>query len=143
MPLMQVSDTRRANLQALIAQHQSVVALAGLVDTDPSYISQITGGHREMGSRFARKVETKLKLPQGWMDSERRPEAPPVAPMDRGERELLEMWRKLPPLIQGNFKALMRQAAMPLSESYTKYEQDQQRRNRAHASLKKRKVRQK
>lgn len=73
--LMDVYDQRFNNLKRLIQTHGSQRKLADLVETNPSYISQIltkvqaNGRSRTVGNDFARKIEDKLGLPHGWMDS--------------------------------------------------------------------------
>lgn len=70
-----VYDQRFNNLKWLIKIHGSQRQLADLVETNPSYISQIiskvqaNGRDRTVGNDFARKIEEKLELPHGWMDS--------------------------------------------------------------------------
>jgi len=70
-----VYDQRLNNLRWLIQTHGSQRQLADLVDTNQSYISQIiskvhaNGRARNVGNDFARKIEEKLSLPHGWMDS--------------------------------------------------------------------------
>ncbi|MFA9202755.1 MAG: helix-turn-helix domain-containing protein, partial [Flavobacteriales bacterium] len=73
--LMDVYDQRFNNLKRLIKIHGSQRKLADLVETNPSYISQIltkveaNGRPRTVGNDFARKIEEKLGLQHGWMDS--------------------------------------------------------------------------
>lgn len=65
-------NIRLYNLEQLIRQSElSQVAFAELVDTAPTYISQILrkDAVRGMGDCLARKIETRLGKPKGWMDS--------------------------------------------------------------------------
>jgi transcriptional regulator with XRE-family HTH domain len=65
---MDISKIRQDNLGVLIGQYGSMEALAAAADVSSSYLSQIKNGTRGMGSRFARKLEASLSLPQGWFD---------------------------------------------------------------------------
>lgn len=74
-----IAETRRQRLQMLIAQYGSLATLNDQLDlprTDAT-LSQIknqsphhrTGKPRSMGDDLARKIEAKLNLPEGWMDT--------------------------------------------------------------------------
>lgn len=75
-----VTETRLVRLQMLVKEHNGSLAdlneAIGLVRTDAT-LSQIrtraphskTGKPRVMGDDLARKIEEKLKLPVGWMDT--------------------------------------------------------------------------
>lgn len=67
---MDIREVRRQNLIALRSEKGSVRALADLIDTDPNYLSQILGGKGRhfMGHTLARRLESALKKPKGWMD---------------------------------------------------------------------------
>lgn len=85
-----VSETRRTRLSMLVKQHGDSLAalneLLGLDRTDAT-LSQIrtqskhskTGKPRVMGDELARKIEEKLGLERGWMDT-----PPTYAEMGRG-----------------------------------------------------------
>lgn len=73
---MDIHAIRRTNLQKLISQAPSQKAFAESIDTAPAYISQIvskipraSGKSAEVGNNLARKIEEKLGLAKGWMDS--------------------------------------------------------------------------
>lgn len=74
-----IDEIRRARLEALIQERGSIAALneaLGLDRTD-STLSQIrtqarhssTGKPRTMGDELARRIEERLQLPRGWMDT--------------------------------------------------------------------------
>jgi len=75
-----VTETRLARLQMLVKKHNGSLAdlneAIGLARTDSTF-SQIrtgaphskTGKPRVMGDDLARKIEEKLGLPVGWMDT--------------------------------------------------------------------------
>ena len=88
---MDISKIRQDNLGVLIGQYGSMEALAAAADVSSSYLSQIKNGTRGMGSRFARKLETSLSLPQGWFDQVgiARPDAVQSIPIE------LALFRKL------------------------------------------------
>lgn len=67
-----VKEIREKNLRLLIAESgSSQGAFANTIDTAAAYLSQIFSPtiKRSMGDQVARKIETKLNLPKGWMDS--------------------------------------------------------------------------
>jgi hypothetical protein len=74
-----IGETRRQRLSMLIQQHGSIATLneaLGLARTDAT-LSQIrnksvhskTGTPRAMGDELARRIEARLDLPEGWMDT--------------------------------------------------------------------------
>jgi len=79
-PMHTVSETRLARLQMLVQKHNGSLAdlneAIGLVRTDAT-LSQIrtkaphskTGKPRVMGDDLARKIEERLALEAGWMDT--------------------------------------------------------------------------
>lgn len=79
-----IDETRRQRLQILIDKHGTLAALneaLGLARTDAT-LSQIknksahskTGTPRCMGDPLARRIEEKLELPLGWMDTPPKPQ---------------------------------------------------------------------
>lgn len=67
-----VFETRRANLRALIEQYQGPSSLARRLGlSGPSFLSQITGGHRHLQEKTARRWEELLGLEAGWLDRPR------------------------------------------------------------------------
>ena len=67
---MSVHDFRRANLERLIEEYGggTIERFAVLADQNPSYLSQIRNGTRNMGNQAARKIEVALGLSDAWMD---------------------------------------------------------------------------
>lgn len=68
-----VQDVRRQNLVALIAKEGGpvrgrIVRFAEATGSDPTHISQILKGRREMGSEVARRIEDRKHLGVGAMD---------------------------------------------------------------------------
>lgn len=71
---MDISYIRRLNLSAVLNNAirmgiaDSVADFCKQKELDPSYISQLTGSHRNIGERSARNLERKLGLQQGDLD---------------------------------------------------------------------------
>jgi hypothetical protein len=68
--MMDNKMVRRANLSLLVHEVGSVTALAKMVSTAQSYLSQIIGPRpvRSVGDELARRLEFVCKKPHGWMD---------------------------------------------------------------------------
>lgn len=79
---MDITAIRRSNLVALIDQEGTVRKLADKVGTAPNYLSEIKNLERNMGNRLARKIESMMALPEGWMDAAHDAEAVAAAPAD-------------------------------------------------------------
>lgn len=62
---------RRRNLELLIDELGSAVALAMLTGTPKSHLSAIQAKRRGIGDELAAKLERKTGKPAGWMDVER------------------------------------------------------------------------
>jgi len=68
---MATSEDRKIALKRLINTSGNTVAdFCRSHDLDPSYISQLLNGHRNIGEKAARKIEDKADLPQGFLDAE-------------------------------------------------------------------------
>ncbi|MBG0542789.1 LexA family protein [Enterobacter hormaechei] len=72
---MENKEIRKANLEALYEKRQNESGMtkaqfAELIETSPAALSQLLGPnpHRNIGDKMARKIETALDLPFGWMD---------------------------------------------------------------------------
>lgn len=68
---MDVKEIRRRNLAALMDRYETQERFAEAVSTNPGYLSQIVSPNnsRTMGGVLARKIEKKLGLAHGWMDT--------------------------------------------------------------------------
>lgn len=73
---MDVRDARKANFSALLASYERDVEFARATGIDPAYVSQIKSGERQVGDKIARRIESKLARPHGWMDQPHIDEAP-------------------------------------------------------------------
>ncbi len=67
---MDNKEIRRANLLLLIAEAGSAAALAHRAGIDETYLRNIKNAVREMGDELARRIEEKLEMPHGWMDTQ-------------------------------------------------------------------------
>lgn len=66
---METKDIRLKNLIFLLDKYTSKQAFAEHVDMAPAHVSQIVSGYRSMGNVIARRIEEKVGLPIGYMDS--------------------------------------------------------------------------
>lgn len=66
---MDIATIRRLNLLSLIRAAGSITALAKQTDVSAPYISQIKTKFRDMGTPTARRIEQKLGIPQGSLDT--------------------------------------------------------------------------
>lgn len=72
---MDIGEIRLIRLNELLKNYKTQAEFADAVDTAPSYISQLKAGFKNngkkvsIGDELARKVEQKLDLERGWMDS--------------------------------------------------------------------------
>lgn len=63
--------TRQLNLRTLVAQWGGGEALAKKLGySNGSYVSHMATGHRPITEKSARRIETTLGLPLGWMDQD-------------------------------------------------------------------------
>lgn len=72
---MDVKEIRRRNLEVLVREAGTAAALAAKAETSPAYLSQISTGSpgksgkaRNVGDDLARKLESAMGKPRGWMD---------------------------------------------------------------------------
>lgn len=61
-------NPRRSNLKQLTDASGSISAFARKHGFDPTYISQMLNGHRNIGEKTARKLEVAAGKPPGWLD---------------------------------------------------------------------------
>lgn len=64
---MENKEIRRHNFM-LLKGKDTLEELARKLDGNPSHLSQINTGHRDIGDALARKIEKKYRKPRGWMD---------------------------------------------------------------------------
>jgi hypothetical protein len=70
------NEVRIQNLRILVSETGSIAKVAKKIDTSPAYLSQIingvkssTGTARGIGDKLARKLESGLHKPHGWLDN--------------------------------------------------------------------------
>ena len=63
-----MTEIRQLNLKKMEAHYGSQVALANILDSTTARINHLLTGHRNIGEKTARKFESLLKKPLGWMD---------------------------------------------------------------------------
>jgi len=72
---MDIAEIRRKNLMYLIqTEYDGIARQFGLdAELDPSYVSRLftdkPASRRTVGSKLARKIETAIGKPKGWLDS--------------------------------------------------------------------------
>ncbi|VUD48527.1 hypothetical protein TDB9533_01251 [Thalassocella blandensis] len=91
---MENKEIRRKNFQMLCDQHGRDVIAKKMKYSDTVYINQLYGGHAPCGDRTARKIETSLKLPTGWMDEQHDKDDPEITAYIE---ELKEIMKSSPP----------------------------------------------
>lgn len=57
-----MSKIRQRNFQKIADQYPAQIELANALDITPGYVNQLLTGHRNIGEKTARKIETRLKL---------------------------------------------------------------------------------
>jgi transcriptional regulator with XRE-family HTH domain len=65
---MNIKTIRKANLLEQIDRFDSQRAFSEQVGLTPAHVSQMVTGRRNMGDVVARRIETGLDLPEGYMD---------------------------------------------------------------------------
>ncbi|MCO1336799.1 LexA family transcriptional regulator [Microbulbifer sp. OS29] len=66
---MDIRDTRRENLRQLVNEFGTKAGFGRHYNVDPTYISQILNGHRNLGEKAARKLEATMGLPKLALDN--------------------------------------------------------------------------
>lgn len=63
-------NDRKARLRELISECGNISAFSKRYGFDASYLSQMLNGHRSIGEKTARKIESATGRPAGWLDSD-------------------------------------------------------------------------
>ncbi|WP_444901321.1 LexA family protein [Microbulbifer sp. SSSA007] len=66
---MDIREVRRENLRQIVEGYASKAEFGRVFGVDPTYISQLLNGHRNLGEKAARKLENTLGLDQGTLDN--------------------------------------------------------------------------
>lgn len=108
---MEIKDIRLKNLHKILERSGlTQTELALKCEVSPSLISQIITKRRNMGSAFARKLEERLGLAEGWFDlphslldgpwhlrkSNQSPLDPSELTISKREMRLIELFRQMP-----------------------------------------------
>lgn len=64
-----MQQIRRHRLEEIAKRYESQRVLADAIDTTPGYINQLLNGYRSIGEKTARKIESKLGLPNLYLDN--------------------------------------------------------------------------
>jgi SOS-response transcriptional repressor LexA len=66
---MFTKDIRRQNLRRLLKKFRFDREMADMAGLNPKHLSQMKTGKRDIGHDVARRIESAMKLPAGWMDT--------------------------------------------------------------------------
>lgn len=118
---MDMHEIRLKNLEKLIEIHGSAAKIAELIGSAPSVFSVIRSDKypdKNMGNGMARRIETALKLPHGWMDQLQDGDAPEkisdnTMTMDELEHEMLTIMQAQTP----EQKAMLLEIAKTLTKA--------------------------
>lgn len=67
---MDISETRKRRLLELTERYESVADFCRKCNLTETYIRQLTGGHRNIGEKTARKIERAAGIESAWLDGE-------------------------------------------------------------------------
>lgn len=65
---MNSADLRRSNLMDLVERYDTQHQFAAAAQIDPGHLSRILSGTKAMGNLLARRIESRLDLPESWLD---------------------------------------------------------------------------
>lgn len=65
---MDINEIRKENLDKLLEKFSTIREFADVTGSAAAHISQMKNGVRPMGTAVARRIESAMKLPRGWMD---------------------------------------------------------------------------
>lgn len=114
---MEIKEIRLNNLLALSNKYGKIVDFCERIDMNPSYFSQIKGGKKAIGDDIARKVEEKLGLNRGYMDSSQDEDRLQGKPPANDALATAYSIEALPAPLREQFKRLVFQVAAYCSET--------------------------
>lgn len=95
---MDISEVRRRNLYRLVNQYESQADMARSLGISPQALSGVLTGNKPFGERFARSIETALKVKPGWLDRNGGSESSPgMAGLDDESIQLAQRIQELTP----------------------------------------------
>lgn len=110
---------RLNNLRQLVAKYESQQAFADVAGLSVQYLNQLLTGHRNIGEKTARKIETSVKLEQGYLDRknerpiERKQSSDRDAGLSQRARMMGQMFDRLSPEQQDAVQAVIDALAQP------------------------------
>lgn len=114
---METKEIRLNNLLALSSKYGRIVDFCDRIAMNPSYFSQIKSGKKAIGDDIARKVEEKLGLPRGYMDSAQDEDKLPSKPPETDALATAYSIEALPAPLREQFKRLVFQVAAYCNET--------------------------
>jgi transcriptional regulator with XRE-family HTH domain len=100
-----IMDIRRDRLTGLLPRYETQANLARAIGIAPTYLYQLLRGLKGIGEGRARRIESALDLPEGYLDGRSDPLTP-------AERSHLELYRAAPEAVRGAVDTMLR-AAVP------------------------------
>lgn len=113
---METKEIRLNNLLALSSKYGRIVDFCERIAMNPSYFSQIKSGKKAIGDDIARKVEEKLGLARGYMDSAQDDDRIQTRPPTTDAMATAYSIEALPAPLREQFKRLVFQVAAYCSE---------------------------
>lgn len=114
---MESKEIRLNNLLTLAGKYGRIVEFCDRINMNPSYFSQIKSGKKAIGDDIARKVEEKLGLPRGYMDSQQDEDRLQGTPPGNDALATAYSIESLPVPLREQFKRLVFQVAAYCNES--------------------------
>lgn len=114
---MESKEIRLNNLLALAGKYGRIVEFCERINMNPSYFSQIKSGKKAIGDDIARKVEEKLGLARGYMDSQQEEDRLQGTPPGTDALATAYSIESLPIPLREQFKRLVFQVAAYCNES--------------------------
>ena len=119
---MDIHEIRRDNFLALASEHRNMAELCRLTGVTTAQGSQIKTRKGRMGDAIARRVEQRLGLSSGWMDTPQ----PRKAGLSDDEQEVLAAFRAAHPEARRVIRAVLANVAnaiVPREPPRTLFEQ--------------------
>lgn len=109
---MDIRAIRRSRLDELVAEAKTVADLSRRTGVSEKYLRQIINGyrtseglkHRSIGHSVARRLESGMNKPPGWMD---RAAGSPVAGLSEQAFYVAQIWENIPEDLRPNLLAIL------------------------------------
>lgn len=66
---METKDIRLANILQIASQYKRDAEFCKVIEMNPTYFSQLRNERKVIGDDLARRIEEKLSLPRGYLDT--------------------------------------------------------------------------